>query len=142
MVEVIEARLSSISRLSNEFLLGLESSLFKNFLSNVIANRPIFLSKSHIELLSQNYVVISNKTGDEDIEQAENGLFYTTPERTICDMINYDRREDLIIEALDDYLSEPERFKGKEYLLEIAEKYKVKDKVLAYIDEIDDYFNY
>lgn len=142
MAEVIENRVSSISKLSNEFLLGLESSLFKNFLSNVIANRPVFLSKSKIELSNQNFIILRNKTGDEDIEQSSDGLFYTTPERTICDMINYDRREDLIIEALDDYLSEPERFKGKEYLLEIAEKYNVKEKVLFYIDEIDEYFNY
>lgn len=142
MAEVIETRLRSIAKLSNESLFGLESSLYKNFLSNVIANRPVILSNSGITLLNQNFVILPNKTGDEDIEECSNGLRFTTPERTICDMINYDRREDLIIEALDDYLSEPEKFKGKEYLLEIARKYKVEYKVLGYIDEIDDYFNY
>lgn len=142
MVEMIESRLISISRLCNEKLFGLESSLYKNFLSNVIANRPVLLTDSSIMVLNQNFIILPNKTGNEDIEQSSNGLWFTTPERTICDMIIYDRREDLIIEAVDDYLSEPEKFKGKDYLLEIARKYKVESQVLAYIDEIDDYFNY
>ena len=122
--------------------LALESALARSRMSTVIGGVPVFIAKAILPLNTQAYCLVRNKTGDEDIEQSSDGLFYTTPERTICDMINYDRREDLIIEALDDYLSEPERFKGKEYLLEIAEKYNVKEKVLYYIDEIDEYFNY
>lgn len=136
LVRIVSCTISGVK------LLGLESSLTHYHLSTVIDSIPVLFSSLNTTLKSQSFCLIPNKAGNEDIEQDSSGLWFTTPERTICDMIIYDRREDLIIEALDDYLSEPERFKGKDYLLTIARKYKVESQVLAYIDEIDDYFTY
>lgn len=78
---------------------------------------------------------IPNKFGDEDIVE-KYGMKATTPLRSICEMIIFDRREDLIYEALDDMIN-MEKMEVST-ILEAAKKYGVLEKMQHYINTLDE----
>lgn len=129
-----------ISRVTGNKVLGLTSALAYNGLGSVIDRKPQFLT----EHKSEEWITFSEyqcRDGFEDlIEDEETGLKYTNPERTLCDMIIYDRDEGTLMDALDDYLTEHND--DDSVLMEYAEKYGVKDKMTELINDLDDYLNY
>ena len=129
-----------VSKLTGEKYFGFESALHHWSLANWINRKPQILSKT-TTVEFQTYCKIKCINGwDDFVQSPESGLFYTNKERTICDMILYERCEELIFNSLDDYL-----YMDKipvENLMKYARKYNVEDKLNYYISELDDFLFY
>lgn len=128
-----------VLRFINSGYLCLESALYEYKLSSYFDYVVKVYSDKVPPIETSFYKVFQNKNGSEGIVPLRDGLFITTIERTICDLVSYDRREDFIIEALSDY---HDRFGSYDELFEVALKYNVLDEIKSLIDEIEDYYNY
>lgn len=129
-----------IADMTNNNTLCLESALDYNGLGNVIDRKPQFLT-NHEDKDWITFTEFQCKNGFDDlIEDESTGLKYTNAERTLCDMIIYDRDEGTLMDALDDYLVEHND--DDSILMEYAEKYGVKEKMSQLIKELPDYLSY
>ena len=78
---------------------------------------------------------IPNKFGNKDIVTVS-GMTATTPLRALCEMIIYDRREELILEGLDDLLYEEDV--ERETILAKADEYEVRPQMERLLELVDD----
>lgn len=121
-------------------LLCLESALVEHTLTTYI-DKQVTVSYTGSTILSNQFLeLIPNEFGEKDVIEI-NGRRVTSPERTICEMLLFDRRDDLIIEAIDDYLNGM-GIGTKGTLLIKAEEYGVLEVMGKFIDEVEDYFEY
>jgi hypothetical protein len=71
----------------------------------------------------------------EDTFKVHEDMCVTNAERTICDLINYDRAEEFIYSAIEDYIGSHEDVVR---LLEYAVKYNCVDKMRYFIGSLDE----
>lgn len=118
---------------------ALESALVEYWLCNYGDYYVVLLDNSiPKKFISRCFHFIPNPSfGDEDIipHPKYPNLRITTPERTICEMIACDRRDDFIIQALQNYVifkDNPSYDENK--LFERAKHYGVYDKLMQYLE--------
>ncbi|MGV8146894.1 MAG: hypothetical protein ACLKAK_08340 [Alkaliphilus sp.] len=83
---------------------------------------------------SNTLLIMSNKTySDEDIMITDDGISVTTPERTICDIVNAELYEGYVYDAIADY--DRNKYEG---LLKYSEKFGLRSKLQEIINEIQE----
>jgi hypothetical protein len=122
--------------LLGDYTLCLESALFEHKLSSYNDVKPSLLGNVPARIINQFYEIVPNPFGDRDIELI-NGKKCTTKERTICEMIYNDRRDDLIIEAIKDYVDEGNKIG---ILQNKSKQYKLLGQLEYYISQIENYY--
>lgn len=131
----------AISKLIGNNKLCLFSALCYWNLGNGVGQRPMFFS-NRFSVETTEYEIFKCVNGFDDfVKDEKTGLYYTNPQRTICDLIVYDIDDLTILEALDDYLVDYSR----DELIEYSKKYNVYEKLSSFLKEIDDgsyYLNY
>lgn len=104
----------------------------------------IFLTDNNLTINKNQFIrFYPNKLGNSDIVKFNDRLTITTPDRTVCEMIAYDRRDDFIIEALECYIFDTRDDLTLESLYECAKKYNVYEQLLPLVEiakEMDDYW--
>ena len=90
------------------------------------------------KLITRWYHFIPNpRFGNKDIVAFDKDpkFFITTPERTICEMIACDRRDDFIIQALQNYvIFKDNPSYDKDLLFSKAREYGIHDKLIQYLE--------
>lgn len=120
------AKLNGILLLPDEYPL----LLFQEKGKQTIPNSSIPLS-----------IIYQDKLDLSDTVEVSNGLYMTTPERTIIDLIRYSRDEEIIYLTLDRYLKEGWELgvsKGtREDLVKISLKYHCDELLQEYLDNME-----
>ena len=123
-----------LSNLIGNNKMCLFSSLYHWRLGNVMGTKPMFFS-DRFSKETMEYEIFKCVNGFDDfIKDEKTGLYYTNPQRTICDLIVYDIDDLTILESLDDYLVNYSR----DELIKYSNKYNVYEKLSSLIKEIDD----
>ena len=99
---------------------------------------PVLMISSCISSVDCRYFSIQrvDNLNLDDTDKLMSGLYVTNAERTICDMVRYDSEERFIYESIETYGI---RFGVYEKLLEIADKYEVREQVEEYINSLADW---
>lgn len=122
-----------LPKLMNKIILAFENAATYNGLSTYSGD-PITCYSLEDVTPFESYLLCmyKNETKDpfEDCIKLPNDLWATNEERTICEMIKYNRSEEWIFEALYNY------DKDFNYLRRFAEKYNVRDKLEKFIAEM------
>lgn len=103
-------------------------------------NPQVFADVSEVTFVGVGSYV-PNKFGDSDIDKLnDKSIPATTPFRAICEMIIYDRREELIYEALDDMINTLDV--SEKIIMEYAAKYGVIKQMEYYLETLDEEIGY
>lgn len=133
------SRADTILSLVPRGVIGLESALAFQDLCTFSNDYIIFLNDSDIIINDNQFIrFYNNLLSTEDIIPYNEKFLITSPDRTVCEMILNDRREDFIIEALECYLYDAREDLSLDSLYECAIKYNVASKIDSYIEELSD----
>lgn len=124
--------LASVTRMVGNLPLCCESALSVLGYSTCINYVPVYLN-SEMTLDAQCILLMKEDMDYQDVVTLDNGYRVTTIERTICDMIRWDRQEEFTYQALVDYYFE---FEDLTKLYKAADKYGVRQQIDDYIEEI------
>jgi len=72
----------------------------------------------------------------------DNGVYVTSPERTICDMILYDRHEYHLLEAIDDVYNTNQQVVNIEKLESMVDAYGIRERFDELKAESEDIWDY
>ena len=127
-----DSKIRAVWQICGAPILCCESALYQLELSTYVDRHPCFLSK-YQEVKTYSFEYIKGDT-EEDIFTNCRGYRVTTPQRTLCDMIRYDRCEEFLYQGLSDYI-----FDGLDIssLRETAKKYGVLERIDELIEEIN-----
>lgn len=129
-----DVNIQVISQMCGNPIMCCESALYQLGLSTYVDRHLTFLNK-YQSVNTAEFEYIKETRDFKDIIISEKGYRVTSPERTLCDMIAWDRCEEFLVQGLDDYMFDySERIP---LLLEKAKEYNVYDKLMKYIDELN-----
>lgn len=115
--------------------LCLESALYQHGYTTYRDMYPTILS-DYLEFKTPTIEYIKDRF-HKDMVTLESGIEVTSLERTICEMIYYDRDPDLILQALDDYVYMYK--KDVVFLRQKAIEYGVKETLDELLEEVKDF---
>ena len=127
------------SLVPNNSIIMMESALSYYRLCT-FANQYLVIKNNNIPRRTRTTTIqmIPTSFGDEDITDYKPSigrLKITTPERTICEMIALDGRDDFIVEALQRYvIYKYDQSYDYDRLVGVAKKYGVYEKLQQYLE--------
>lgn len=127
-------------------VIGLESALSYYGLCDFADQYIVLINRRGVNINSRYFKFVSIDTQPSDIVDypPNNGrLKITTPEATICEMILCDRRDDFIIQSLQNYIIFKENDSyNEDLLIDKSKKYGVYEKLMEYLgyahEDLDD----